>query len=146
MEEKKMSEGAKRYLGGCHCGAVRFAVTVDLGAGVGACNCSICTKINPRGAIVKPAAFELLAGDADVSMYEWGAKVSQRFFCKTCGVHCYGRGNLPELGGAYVSVNVNCLDDVEPSGLKVTHWDGRHDNWDAGPRDRPWPVGARAPA
>lgn len=54
----------------------------------------------------------------------------------------FGKGNLPELGGAYVSVNVLCLDDVDPSTLAVVHWNGRHDNWHVGPRDRPWPVHA----
>jgi hypothetical protein len=37
-------------------------------------------------------------------------------------------------------VNLNCLDDADPNALKVAHWDGRHDNWQAGPRDAPWPM------
>ncbi len=63
-----------------------------------------------------------------------------RYFCKHCGVHVFGRGDVPELGGAFASVNVDCLDDVELSFLKVGYWDGRHDNWQAGLRERPWPM------
>jgi len=39
-----------------------------------------------------------------------------------------------------VSVNLNTLDDVDPRDVKVIYWDGRHDNWQAGPRDIAWPI------
>lgn len=55
-------------------------------------------------------------------------------------MHCFGRGHLEELGGDYVSVNVNTLDDIDPSLLQVVYLDGRHNNWDAGPRSTPWPI------
>lgn len=134
-----------RHFGTCHCGAVRFAAALDLSQSVSRCNCSICTKISAMGTFAKPDAFTLLSDEAALGTYEWGAKISRRYFCKTCGVHCFGRGDLPELGGAFVSVNVNVLEDVDPSLLEVVYWDGRHDNWHAGPRSTPWPiVGAEA--
>lgn len=137
-----------KHLGTCHCGAVRFAVALDLERGASRCNCSVCTKISGLGAFAKPDAFTLLSDDAALGIYEWGARISRRYFCKTCGVHCFGRGDLPELGGAFVSVNVNVLEDVDPSSIPVVYWDGRHDNWQAGPRATPWPIagGAGAPA
>jgi hypothetical protein len=133
-------ENGKTYAGSCHCGAVQFRVTADLAAGAGRCNCSICTKIAQTGGIVKPEAFQLVSGQEALSSYEWGGRTSKRFFCKQCGIHCFGRGSLPELGGAYVSVNYNCLDGVELGELKVIHWDGRHNNWHAGPSDKPWNI------
>ena len=66
--------------------------------------------------------------------------MTKRFFCRTCGVHCFGKGHLEQLGGDYVSVNLNCLDDADIGQAKVTYWDGRHDNWQAGMRDTPWPI------
>lgn len=27
---------------------------------------------------------------------------------------CFGKGNLPELGGAFVSISLNTLDDHDP--------------------------------
>ncbi len=130
---------ANKQVGGCHCGAVRFEVVVDPAQG-GRCNCSICTKLAPTSAIVKPDDLVLTRGEDALSTYVWGGKISTRFFCKHCGVHCFGRGHLAELGGDYASVNLNTLDDVDPASVSVTYWDGRHNNWEAGPRPTPWPI------
>ena len=132
----------RAHAGGCHCAAVRFEVEVDLTAGASRCNCTWCIKRGTLGVIVKPSAFTLRVGGESLSDYAWGARVGRYFFCARCGVHVFGRGNLPELGGDYVAVNVNCLDEIDPSALRVVYWDGRHDNWDAGPRETPWPVAA----
>ena len=130
-----------KHLGSCHCGAVRFAVELDLPtARVSRCNCTVCTKIAQVGAIVKPAAFHLLAGEPTLSTYVWGHKVSTRYFCSVCGVHAFAKGHLEVLGGDYVSVNLNCLDEVDVGALPLVYWDGRHDNWMAGARDTPWPT------
>jgi len=123
--------------GGCHCGAVRYQVTIDASQG-SRCNCSICNKVSPLAAIVKPDAFQLLAGADSISKYVWGHGISQRSFCKHCGVHCFGAGHLAEIGGDFVSVNLNTLDELDPLDVRVIYWDGRHDNWQAGPREQPW--------
>jgi len=46
------------------------------------------------------------------------------------------------VGGDYVSINLNCIDDLDPNELNVSYWDGRHNNWHAGPRSTPWPISA----
>src|SRR6185369_12389006 len=58
--------------GGCHCGAVRFEVTLDMSQPASRCNCSVCTKIAPTAKIVKPSAFTLLAGEDALAAYAWG--------------------------------------------------------------------------
>ena len=131
---------ATKYQGSCHCGAIRFEVTADLGAGTTLCNCSICTKIAGRGIIVAPEALRCLTPEADLAFYEWGGKVAKRYFCRHCGIHTFSRGFLAQVGGAFAAVNVNALDDVDPAQLKVGYWDGRHNNWMAGMRDTPWPI------
>lgn len=136
------AEGKQR--GTCHCGAVQFEVELAPGSKGSRCNCSVCTKLSMTGFIVKPAAFRLLTPETELMHYEHGPKISKRSFCRHCGTHCFGRGFLAEVGGDYVSVNGNCLDDLEPTTLELIYWDGRHDNWQAGPRDRPWPVHTEA--
>ena len=132
--------GVETYHGSCTCGAVRFRVDVDLAQGASRCNCTVCTKTSQLGSIVKPDAFTLLTEASALSMYEREQKMSQRYFCSTCGVQVFGRGHLDVLGGDFVSFNVNCLDDVELNDIAVVYWDGRHNNWQAGPRPEPWPI------
>jgi hypothetical protein len=104
----------------------------------------MCTKTGVLGAIVEPDALRLLAGEGSLATYEWGPRISKRYFCRSCGVQCFGRGHLAELGGDYASVNIHCLEDVDPADVKVGYWDGRHDNWEAGPRSTPWALFARS--
>jgi hypothetical protein len=66
--------------------------------------------------------------------------MAKRFFCKTCGIHCFVRAQFEGPAGDYVSVNLNCVDDSEWDEAQVVYWDGRHDNWCA--RSTPWPLQA----
>jgi hypothetical protein len=143
MEESNRTVAIKHH-GSCHCGKVRFEVEVDRSTPAGRCNCSICTKVAATSSIIRPEALLLGSPEAELGQYAWGGMTATRFFCKQCGIHCFLRGHLPELGGDYVSVNLNCLDDIDVSDLKVVYWDGRHNNWEAGARDTPWPIAAAA--
>lgn len=131
---------AKKHTGSCHCRAVTFEIELDATTG-SRCNCTICTKLGIAGAIAKPDALTV-RGEEHCSTYRWGGMSGTRYFCKHCGVQCFLRGHLPELGGDYVAINLNALDDIDPAMIDVVYWDGRHDNWDAGPRKSPWPIAA----
>jgi len=130
----------RKYAGGCHCGAVRFEAELDLSNGGSMCNCTVCTKIATVATISQPSDLVVLSGAEHLATYEWGAKISQRKFCKHCGVHCFAYGHLAELGGDYVSVNLNTLDDFDRGAVAIGHWDGRHNNWEGGQRATPWPI------
>jgi hypothetical protein len=135
------SASVTRHRGSCHCGTVQFEAELDASFGT-RCNCTVCTKIGQLGTMVKPPAFRLLAGEKELSRYEWGAKIGTRHFCSRCGVHVFGSGHLEQLGGDFVSINLQTLDDIDPAEVRVAYWDGRHNNWEAGPRPTPWPIAA----
>jgi hypothetical protein len=133
-----------KHVGSCHCGDVRFEAVVDASFGT-QCNCTICQKTHVIGASIKPEAFTLLSDPDKTATYAFGP-VGIRHFCKRCGIHVYGTGDLPQLGGKFVSVYLNVLDDVDLSTVKVAYWDGRHNNWQAGMRDSRWPTATPASA
>jgi len=121
----------KTYRGGCHCGAVRFEADLDLAQGASRCNCTFCRKTRNWSARTTPAHFRLTQGAGGVTRYA-GSGHSGHGFCATCGVRLFTAGDIPELGGAYVTVALAALEDASEAELIAAPliWcDGRHDAW-----------------
>lgn len=125
------------YTGGCHCGAVRYQVDMDLKQGTIRCNCSICSKARAWLAAVGGNDFRLLQGAEVLSDYQFGNKRIHHLFCKNCGIKSFGRG-LGADGAEFIAVLVNCLDDVpaaELAELPVMYLDGLHDDFQSAPAE-----------
>ena len=112
--------------GACHCGALRFTVTLTEGlASARRCTCSICRM---RGAVAvtsTPADFRITHGEDKLSTYRFNTKTAEHHFCSNCGIYTHHkrRSNAGQIG-----VNVACLEGVSPFDLaEVVVYDGsRH--------------------
>jgi len=123
----------KTYRGSCHCGQIKFEAGVDLSEGTSKCNCTSCWKKRWWSARARIEDFRALSGEQELSGYKPGAATGHRGFCKHCGVIPYNWVDAAAWNdGAYVSINVAALDDLEPAELlaaPVQYCDGRNDNW-----------------
>lgn len=118
-----MSE-AKTYTGSCHCGAVRYAVTLDPTNAI-ACNCSMCGRSGTLLAFVGADKFKLLSGAESLTDYQFNKHVIHHTFCKVCGIKSFASGVDPK-GNETRAVNVRCLDGVDIDKLQIQHFDGKH--------------------
>ena len=112
--------------GACHCGAVRFTVTLTEGfASARRCTCSICRM---RGAVVvtsTPDAFAITQGEDKLATYRFNTMSAEHHFCSNCGIYTHHkrRSDPHQLG-----VNVACLEGVSPFDFLgiVVHDGDRH--------------------
>jgi hypothetical protein len=110
----------KTFAGSCHCGRVRFEIDTDFPE-LTRCNCSICKKKNALMVRVPEAHFRLLAGENELTEYQFHTHTARHFFCKHCGIYPFHRKRVtPDFFG----VNVFCLEDADISGVPVRMADG----------------------
>ena len=114
---------ATTYTGGCHCGAVKYAVTLRLGTAI-TCNCSICSKTGSLLAFAPVSAFELSSGQDALTDYQFGKKRIHHLFCNRCGIRSFARGVAPN-GDEVAAINVRCLDGVDLGAIATRSFDGR---------------------
>lgn len=121
--------------GQCHCGAVRFEVTLSDGFNtIRRCNCSYCRM---RGAVAVSAevgGIRFLQGEGTLTIYRFNTGFAQHFFCSKCGIYTHHqRRSVPNQYG----VNVSCLDGLSPFDFpEVPVLDGVNHPTDNGGRSR----------
>lgn len=133
------SSSERTFTGGCHCGAVRYAVTLNTDALQALdCDCSICFKKGFVHCIVPPSRFRLLQGQDALTTYRFNTGVARHTFCATCGIHPF---YTPRSHPDHVDVNLRTLDDptaldlfdVEP--FHGRRWEDHIDTIRALPQD-----------
>ena len=118
--------------GGCHCGAVRFRIEVDLDeVSVLDCDCSICRRKGFLHLIVDADNFVLIRGADALATYTFGTHTAQHHFCRTCGMHPFYR---PRSHPESYDVNVRCLDDDVLGSVTIEPFDGQ--SWERSVTER----------
>ena len=109
------------YMGGCHCGRVRFEVSGQIDR-VLECNCSICRKKGFLHWIVEPEQFRLRSSPDALNLYEFHTKTAKHYFCSTCGISSY---YIPRSHPHMIDVNLRCVDGVNLEELEIELFDGQ---------------------
>jgi len=78
------------------------------------CDCSICRRKNALMVTAHESRFNLLAGESELTEYQFHTRTARHCFCRTCGIHPFYRKRVtPDNLG----INVHCLYDFDPSGI-----------------------------
>lgn len=96
----------------CHCGAVELEVKFDNGLeNIRHCNCSLCRRKGAVMAAVPLDNLKVIKGKDNLTCYQWGTRVAEHYFCKTCGIYTHHkrRSNPNQYG-----INIACIEGVDP--------------------------------
>jgi hypothetical protein len=114
---------SQTYRGQCHCGAIRYSATTDLGS-MGDCNCSRCRRLGWVMQSVPAGDFTLESGADNLTTYRFNTENIEHLFCATCGIESFARGSDAK-GNHMVMLNVGCLEPpVSIDRSTIRHWDG----------------------
>lgn len=107
----------KTYVGSCHCGKVRYEVTLELTSALSG-NCSMCARAGYLLTFVPAEQFKLLSGEDALTDYQFNNHVIHHVFCSTCGIKSFVRGVGPS-GKEMRAVNVRCLEGVDLASVEI---------------------------
>jgi len=111
------------YNGSSHCGRISYTVEGAIEQAI-ACNCSHCRRKGYLLWFVPRKNLKLQTPEKNLSTYKFNKHVIAHHFCDACGCAPFGIGRDPK-GNETAAINVRCLQDVEPSELKIVQVDGR---------------------
>ena len=110
--------------GGCHCGSVKFEISIQDKLIVHRCSCSICQKAGYLHLIVPKSRFNLRCGEQSLTEYRFHTGVARHLFCNVCGIKSF---YVPRSHPESFSVNLNCIELPADIDVTIEDFDGR--NW-----------------
>ena len=113
------------YTGSCHCGEVKFQFhSLPIKTAL-QCNCSICIRKNSimSSDYIAQSDFEFISGQESLSLYHWGDKDVNHWFCKHCGIYPFHDAIYEP--GKY-RVNLGCISGLDSRDLEIKQFDGKN--------------------
>jgi len=132
VEETPKSEHTS-HTGACHCGTVKFNVTLKYPFPkypVNACSCSVCIRNGYLFVYPKRSDFEITQGYENLTSYTFNTCTRFHKFCKTCGSSILIDFRLAEQGETdprkdILALNVRNFKDIDLDTLQYTYFDGK---------------------
>ncbi|WP_424631645.1 GFA family protein [Bradyrhizobium sp. SYSU BS000235] len=107
-----MVSDMKVRAGQCHCGAVRFEVSLTKGFNsIRRCTCSYCRMRGAVMVMVEKDEIKVLQGEDMLTSYRFHTGAAQHFFCSRCGIYTHHQRRSDQN---LYAVNVACLDGASP--------------------------------
>lgn len=110
------------YEGSCHCGAVKYEVTMDPPTKGFSGNCSICSRVGWILNFVPAAQFKLLSGEDVLRDYTFNKHNTHHVFCSKCGVRSFSRGKNKQ-GDEMIGLNLRCVAGIDAPKLDIQTFD-----------------------
>lgn len=108
------------FQGSCHCGSVKFQVSLDPEECF-MCDCSLCAK---KGSIMNRVSAEdvrILSGESVLSTYKFNTGIASHYFCSNCGIHVF---HNPRTAPELVAVNVRCIPEINVEAIEISQVHG----------------------
>jgi hypothetical protein len=112
--------------GQCHCGSVKFAVSLSHHLTITLCNCRICYMSGHQELMIPEHRFQLHEGQQFLKPYRFGNCIADHTFCVVCGIMPFYRPRSHPTG--FFSVNARCLDLEFAETVDYVEFDGQ--NWE----------------
>ena len=117
------SKKIAQYEGMCHCGNVRFTVSIALPLTIEECNCSICSKTGFLHILIPSNKLRILSGGPNLFSYTFGTATAKHLFCRFCGVKAF---YVPRSHPTGYSINARCLKNFKIGAHNMSQFDGRN--------------------
>lgn len=92
-----------------------------------------------RGAVmvkVPSVDLEILAGEVQLTLYQWNMRIARHYFCAQCGIYVFhNKRAAPDFMG----VNVRCLDGVSIGDAPLRATEGQDMSVKRGADQTHWP-------
>jgi len=109
---------AKTYEGSCHCGAVKYQVTMEPPKKAFTGNCSMCERAGYTLVFVPSENFRLLQGQDALTDYQFNRHHIHHLFCGTCGIKSFSTGKDSQ-GKETAAINLRCIPEIDARSLEI---------------------------
>ncbi|KAH7086939.1 Mss4-like protein [Paraphoma chrysanthemicola] len=115
----------------CHCGAIRFSVTLSPPLKrhpVGLCNCSICMKNGYLLVYPTRERVVIKCGEEHLKVHTFGTHRNLHKFCAKCGSSVFFDPQLTSSEGDpdLIGINIRMFQGITLDGLNIYTFDGYH--------------------